>query len=149
MTIFLSVGDGNESAFHDAGVNALIIEQVVAAAADIGDDAAVGQETCREEHDAVLAKEGSQLVLQLNVDVKRTVEERRTGTSGSVLVDGALGGLLQTRVVGKAKIGVAAEHQDRVVIASDIDLGVLWAANGCEVRINTQGSHLLGIGVLS
>jgi hypothetical protein len=36
-----------------------------------------------------------------------------------------------------------------MVIACNIDLSVLRAADRSEVRINTQGSHLLGIGVLS
>ena len=148
VAVFLRAGKGDELALHDAGVHALVIEEVIATADHVGNDAAVGQETSREEHHAVLAEELGQLVLQLYVDVEGAVEERRAGATGAVLVNGALGGLFQTRVVGQAQVAVRAEHKDGMVVSGDIHFGVLLAADGGEVRINTQGSHLLGVGVL-
>ena len=148
MFIFLRRSKGDELALHDAGMHALVVEEVVATAHHIGYHAAVGQKTCREEHHAILAQELGQLVLELYVNVERAVEEWRAGTSCAILVDSLLGGLLQARVVGKAQIAVRTEHQHRLVVTGDIHLRVLRAADGGEVRINTQGSHLLGIGVL-
>ena len=122
---------------------ALIVEEIVATRYHIGYDAAVGQKTCREKHHTVLAKELGQLVLQLYVYVESAVEEGRTRTAGAVFVDGALGGLLQSGVVGEAKVAVGSEHQNRVVITGNIHLSVLLAADGSEIRINSSSFGFL------
>lgn len=149
MFVFLGVGVGNEFAFHDGGMDALVVEEVVAAGDDVGDDAAVGEEAGGEEHDVVLAKEFSQFVLQLDMDVEGTVEERRAGATGAVLVNGTFGGFFQTRVVGESEIGIGTEHKNLTLTSLHVDFGVLFGSDGSEIRINPCSFGFLRGGVLS
>ena len=106
-------------------MDTLVVEKIVATGDHVGDDTAISQEACREEHDAFFAEELGQFVLQLYVDIESTVEERRTSTTGTILVDGAFGGLFQTRIISKTKIGIGTEHKYLSLTSLHIDFGVL------------------------
>jgi hypothetical protein len=65
-----------------------------------------------EEDRVVHPEEAGQGRLELPVEVLRPADEADRGHAIAVLVDGALGGLGEARVVGQAEIVVGAEVQD-------------------------------------
>ena len=80
-------------------------------------------------------------LLKLLVEVERTVEERRAGTSGAVFAGGFNGRFLDAGVGDKAGIAIGAEHQH--FFAVDDYFGLLLGRDGAEIRIYACGLGLL------
>ncbi len=130
------LAEAQQAAVDDAGVVLAVGDDVLAAADQGADDAQVGLEAGGVEDGGLLADQGGQLRLQLQVDVQRAVEEARAGAAAAVLVDGRLDGLLDLRVVGQAEVAVGAHHDDLAAI--ERDLGILRGADGPEVGIEPR-----------
>lgn len=101
VLVFIVGGEGNLFALHDGGVVAFVEIDEVVASGDTRDGARVGEEASREEHHGVLTQELAKFVLELYVDVKSAVEERRAGATGAVFVYSCFGGFFDARMIGK------------------------------------------------
>lgn len=146
VLVFVGCGESDLFAFHDGGVVTFVVDDEIVAASDTGDYARIGLETSGEEHDAVLAHELGEFVLELDVDIEGAVEERRTRTTGAVFVDSGFSSLFDFWVVGEAEIGVGAEHKHLAAI--DDHLGILLRRDGSEIGIDALGFGLLRDGIL-
>ena len=97
-------------------MDTLVVEKIVATGDHVGDDTAISQEACREEHDAFFAEELGQFVLKFDVDVECTVEEGGACTTGAIFGDSGHSCLLDFRMVSKSQIGIGTKHQYFLVI---------------------------------
>ncbi len=106
----------------------------------------IHSEAGRVYHHILLADIFGYLVLQFLMQIERSVEKRRAGTSGAILACCFYGGFLYPRVVDQTGIAVGAEHQHLASV--DGDLGILLARNSPEIRIHPGRFSFLGLNVL-
>src|SRR5262249_53633572 len=95
-----------------------------------------------EDERRLLADEGSQLGLQLLVQVEGAVEQPAAGAPRSVFSARLLRLLQDARVMGQAEVVVGAEHDLRMAL--DLHLGSLRAGDGQEVRIEARRLGIAG-----
>ena len=133
---------GEQAAFDNAGVVALVAEHVFAFADQRADDAEVDLETGAVEQHGLLVDQFGQGRFQLQVDVQRAVQEPRAGAAGAVFLHRRPGGLLDLGMVGQAQVAVGTQHED--LLALDDDLGVLRGGNGAKIGVQPHFPQLGG-----
>ena len=121
---------------NDTCMVAIITDDIVFTSTDSGNDACINRETGREAQGIILVYKLCQIFLQLNVNVKRTIEETTAGTSRAVLINRSLGCLTNTVITNKSCIGIRAKHQ--YLVTSHGDLGSLLTGNLAEIGVNTH-----------
>ena len=127
---------GEQAAFDNAGVVALVAQDVFPFADQRADDAEVDLEPGAVEQHGLLVDQFGQGRFQLQVDVQRAVQEARAGATGAVFLHRRLRRRFDLRMVGQAQVAVGTQHQD--LLALDDDLGVLRRGNGAEIGIQPQ-----------
>ena len=141
MLVVEGLGEREAPAVDDGGVVAVVADDEVVAGQQLRDDSGIDREAGREAERFVLANKSREFFLELDMDVKRTIEETGTGTSGTVLAQGFHSGLDDALVAGKARVCVGTEHEDFVAV--HFDLGSLLAYNLAEIGINPFLHHSL------
>ena len=119
----------------------VITENEIVLAYKTRDDAGIHRKTGGQAERFFLAYEGSQFLFELDMDIKRSVQEPRSCASGTIFLHRFDAGLDDTVVSGQSGIGVGSEHQDRV--STHLDFSSLLADDFPEVRINAFFLHLL------
>ncbi len=104
-------------------------------------DTEVDAEAGGVNHHVLLAYVLGDTMLQLLVQVKRTVEEWGAGTSGSVFTYCFDCGFLDSGVVDQSAVAVATEHQDFLAVYDDF--GILFGGYCAEIGVNAGGLGLL------
>jgi len=125
---------------YDRGVVAVVANHVVATAHHRWNDTRVDREAGRKAQGVVFVFESGQLLLQLNVNVERAVEETAARTARAILLQCLLARLDDAVVAGEAGVGIAAEHQN--LMAAHSHFRTLLACNFSEIGVNA-GLHIL------
>ena len=111
-------------------------DDIVMQADNGADDAEIGLEARREGHDGVLAQKFCQLVLQLQMQLERAVQETGAGAAGAERLIGVHTGFDDCFVRRQAEIVVGAEHD--AALALHNDLGILPGFERVEIGIDAQ-----------
>ena len=135
------LGEGKAAAVHDGGVVAVVADDEVIAGEKLRDDAGVHREAGGEAQGFVLAHEGGELFLQLDVDVQGAVQETGAGAAGTILLEGLDARLDDALVAGEAGVGVGTEHQD--LVALHFDFRALFALDFTEIGVDPFLYHFL------
>ena len=119
----------------------VIADDVVVLAAHHGEHTLIDREARREAEGLVFADIFSQFLLELHMQVERSVEESAAGTARAVFVESSLGGIDDTLVGSKACIGVRTEHQH--LVTAHLNLSTLLARDGTEIGVYIVFHELL------
>ena len=120
---------------NDAGVVAIVADDIVATTNNCGDYTAVHEETCRETESVVLADVLRKFFFKLYVNIERTVEEAATCATRTVFVESCLTSINDALIAGKSGISVRAEHKD--LVSAHFYFCALLARNLTKIGINT------------
>ena len=140
------VGETQAAAVDDAGMVQGIQEHISPPGRQAAHHTQVDLETGAVGDSLLLSHKTGELGLQLFVEVKRPVEKAASGATGPVFLDGLDGGLLETRIVGKAEIRVGSEHQHLFSVCHP-DKGILARGNGTVIGINPLRPDLVREGI--
>ena len=105
-------GKGKTAAVHNTGMVSVVTDNIVVLAYQLGDNTAVYGETSRETQCVILSDVFSQFPFQLNMDVKRSVQETAASATAAVLVHSLASGFYNTFVTRQTGICVRAKHQN-------------------------------------
>jgi len=148
VVLILQLGSERESAsVHDGSVVAVIADDVVLAVYQGRDNALVHGESGSEYQTIFLAKKSSQFFFQLYVKVERSVQETRTGASGTIFAGSCNSSFDDTLVVGQAHIGIGAEHQ--YFLSVHHHFGILRTVDFAEIRIDTHRHVFLRLSIFA
>ena len=75
------------------------------------DNSEVDLESGAVGYGLLLAHEAGELLFELLVNIKGSVEETAAGATRTVFFDRCYCGFFKARIVGKSEVGVGAEHQ--------------------------------------
>ena len=125
----------------DAGVVFAVADDVVVQADDGADDAGVRLEAGAEGERRLAAEERRELLLQLDVQVERAVEEAGARASGAVLLERLDAGLDHLRADREAQIVVRAKHDSPPALHHHFR--ILTGLEPMEERIKPCGATLV------
>ena len=90
----------------DRGVVLAVVQDIIVLTADGGDDSEVGLETRRNGHTLLVTRELSDLFLELQVQVQRSVQETATAHTRTVFVERSVTGFDNCLVLREAEVVV-------------------------------------------
>ena len=132
---------GQLAAVIEAGMVLTVHDDIVMQADNGADDAEIGLEARREGHDGVLAQKFCKLVLQLQMQLERAVQETGAGAAGAERLIGVHTGFDDCFVRCQAEIVVGAEHDAALTLHND--LGILPGFERVEIGIDAQIPDLI------
>ena len=141
MLIVQLLGKCQTTAIDDRSVVAIIANHIVVLAQQCGNHTLIDRETCREAQTVVLADKFRDFLLQLYVQVERSVEESATGTSGAIFVERSLCSVDNTLVARQTGISIRSEHQH--FVAAHFNFCSLLSLNRAEIRVYVSLHELL------
>ena len=141
------LAEAKARAVDDAGVIQGVEEHEPVSEAEAAHHSQIGLEAGAVGHSFVFADELCELFFELQVDIQRAVQETGSRAARTVFFNGFDCGLLKPRVVRKAKVGIASEHQNPLAV--HIDDWVLPRFDRPVVGIDPHGLHFLRQGVLT
>ena len=147
VLVLQAVGEAIANAVHDAGVVAVVTDNVVVAVGQHTQHTAIYGETGRKTHGLILTHEFGQLLLQLHMQIQRSVEETGTCTTATVLFHGFDSSLNNALIARQSRVGIRAEHQHAMTFHNDFS--TLLTLNLTEIRVNAHLLILLRTVVLS
>ncbi len=139
-------GKTQTAAIHYGGMVAVVADDIIVLAQQLGYDAAVYGETCSEYQSVVLAYEVGQFLFQFYVYIQCAIEETTAGAAAAVLSHGCHSGFNDTVVSGQSGVCVAAEHQ--YFMATHGYFGALFAFYFSKVGVNAFCLNFVWQGVL-
>jgi len=134
-------GKAEATAVHDACMVAVIADNIVVAVNNLTDDATVHGETRRKAKRFFLAYELGKFLLELHMDVERTVKETTACTTAAVPLHSSTTSIDDALVAGQTCVSIRAEHQHTAAFHDD--LRTLLAFYLAEIRVNTLRHELL------
>ena len=134
-------GKRQTTSVHDAGVVAVVTDDVVATSYNNGKHTGVYRESGREAQSVVFVYKLSQLFLELYVQVECSVKETATRTSRAIFVKGCLCSIYHTLVSCESSISVGTEHKN--FMSAHLNFRALLTGYLTEVRIYTSLHVLL------
>ena len=134
-------GKGQTAAIHDAGMVAVVADDVVILAHQLGNNTAVDGKSRGNAQGIILAHVGSQFLLQLHVDVEGAVQKAASGTAAAILLHGLATCLDDAVVTCKSSVCVRTEHQH--VVTSHFYFSTLLTLDGAKIGINALFLDLL------
>ena len=140
------LAEAEPAAVVDAGVVLHVADHVIVHAHQGADDAQIGLEAGGKGQHVLLAQEGGQLFLQLQMHLQRAVQKAGAGTAGAVFLHRAGGGLHHLGADGQAQIVVGAQHD--AAFAVHDDLHVLLGAQGPEIGVDAPGLEFVRLVVV-
>ena len=115
---------------------AVITNNIVTASGKLWDNTFIYSETGREAQRFIFSHKFCQLLFQFHMDIKSSVQQTRTGTSGSILAGSSNSCIDNALVVSQSHVRIRSEHQNLFSIHNY--LCVLSTVNFAEVRIHTS-----------
>ena len=144
MPIAQALSGREANPLDDRSVIQRVPDDVVFASQETGDDTEIDLESRREDNCILLTSEGSQLLLQREMSIQRTVEEATPSTARTVFLRSRNSSRFDFGVIGQPEIRVRSKHQDLTAI--DDNLSILVAFYLSEVGINPSSLSLLWLG---
>ena len=138
-------GKAKSSSVNDAGMVAVVTNDIVSATNYNGKHSRVDRESRGEAQGVVLMLKGGKFFLQLYMNVEGSIKESASGTSGTIFLQSLLGSGNHPLIGRKTRIGVGAKHKHFVALHGN--LWALLACYGSEIGIHSLGHILLGFAI--
>ena len=111
VAVFQRLREAEATALYDGGMVLLVPEYIVLTAGKARHHTQIHLETGRINHHIFLADILGNPCLKLFVEIKGSIEERRSGTTGTIFLYSLNGSFFNTGIGNQTGVAIGAEHQ--------------------------------------
>ena len=145
--VFQLLWEGEATAIYDRGVVAVVTDDIIVTVGQSRNNTWVYCKTGRKTESFVLSDKSGQLFLQLNMQVKCTVQKAWPCATGTIFVHSFDTGFNHSFISRKASVCIGTEHQH--FVSAHFYLCTLFSFNLTEIWVNALCHKLLWQVVLS